>query len=475
MNSATHISRSIYVRVVIVVVAMGFGASLGFAQGQPAAKPQAQSQTAASSPCGAAATSGSAANQSAASASAAVKNAANAVSNLGSLFGKKKPAQPANQGSNQSANQGANQTANQSADASAACDPTVNAAAGAAAGVASTVGSVESLGGPAAAGSGATPGAAAAQPGGAAPAGAAATPGAARAVTAPAAKATANSAAPPAASAAVTPAPAANQPAVPAASAPALDSSAPPNFSKLPDVNGIQLGMTNDQVLAKIKALYPAAQGTAIVLDYFKFEKTADKPWLQNVHVVVTPQPCGGACQEEVRIQFNGPPDDPRVISVTRSLGIQEGKRTTVANIKAALLQKYGQPSSPGTAQTLNWILDEQGNPLNDPKFNGQQCAGIILYTALPGGSPSNPALIRGPIGILTDSDLKNPCGSGVHVKADVSAQADGLVYALGVTMSENSYAMRAFVHELAFTQNMANQEQQQKIKKAQDTAAPTL
>jgi len=448
MNSATRISRSIYVRVVIVVVAMGLGASLGFAQGQPAAKPQAQSQTAASSPCGAAATSGSAANQSAASASAAVKNAANAVSNLGSLFGKKKPA---NQGSNPSPNQ----SANQSADASAACDPTVNAAAGAA-GVASTVGSVESLGGPAAAGSGATP-------------------GAARAVTAPAAKATANSAAPPAASAAVTPAPAANQPAAPAASAPALDSSAPPNFAKLPDTNGFQLGMTNDQVLAKIKALYPAAQGTEIVLDYFKFEKTSDKPWLQNVHVVVTPQPCGGACQEEVRIQFNGPPDDPRVISVTRSLGIQEGKRTTVANIKAALLQKYGQPSSPGTAQTLNWIFDEQGNPLNEPKFNGQQCAGIILYTALPGGSPSNPALIRGPIGILTDSDLKNPCQSGVHVKADVLAQADGLVYALNVTMSENSYAMRAFVHELAFTQNMANQEQQQKIKKAQDTAAPTL
>ena len=97
MNSATHISRSIYVRVVIVVVAMGLGPSLGFAQSQPPAKPQAQSQTAASSPCGAAATSGSAANQSAASASAAVKNAANAVSNLGSLFGKKKPAQPANQ------------------------------------------------------------------------------------------------------------------------------------------------------------------------------------------------------------------------------------------------------------------------------------------------------------------------------------------------------------------------------------------
>jgi len=454
MNSATRTSRFIYVRLFIVVVAMGLAASVGFAQSQPAAKPQAQSQTAAASPCSPAGTSGSASNQSAANASAAVKNAANAVSNLGSLFGKKKPAQPANQGSNQSANQ----PANQSADASAACDPTVNAAAGAAGGVASTVNSVESLGAPAAAGAGPTP-------------------GAARAVTAPAAKGTANSAAPPATSAAVTSAPATNQPAAAAASAPApaLDSSATPNFSKLPDTNGFQLGMTNDQVLAKIKALYPAAQGTEIVLDYFKFEKTSDKPWLQNVHVVVTPQPCGGACQEELRIQFNGPPDEPRVIYVTRSLGIEAGKRTTVANIKAALLQKYGQPSSPGTAQTLNWILDEQGNPLNDPKFNAQQCAGIILYTALPGGSLSNPALIRGPIGELTQSDLKNPCGSGVHVKADVFAQADGLVYSLGVTMSENSYGMRAFVHELAFTQNIANQEQQQKIKKAQDTAAPTL
>jgi hypothetical protein len=479
MNSATRTSNFTYIRVVIVVVAMGLGAPLGFAQtqnskqqGQQAAKPQAQSQTAAASPCGPAGASGSASSQSAANASAAVKNAANAVSNLGSLFGKKKPAQPANQGGNQAPNQ----AANQSADASASCDPTVNAAAGAAAGVGSTVDSVESLGGSAAGGSSATPGAAAAQPGGTARApGAPAAPGAPRAVTAPAAKGTANSAALPAASAAATSAPATNQPAAPAASAPALDSSTPPNFSKLPDINGIQLGMTNDQVLAKIKALYPAAQGTTVQLSYFKFEKTADKPWVNYVSVNVVPNPCAGQCQEQVTVVFNGPPDEPRVVSVTRSLGFEAGKRTTVANIKAALLQKYGQQPGFSNAQTMSWIFDEQGNPLNDPKFNGQQCAGIILYTALAGGSLSNPNIIRGPSGTLTDSDVKNPCASGVHVKADVFAQADGLVYSLGVTMSENSYAMRAFVHELTYTQNMANQEQQQKIKKAQDTAAPTL
>jgi hypothetical protein len=453
MNSATGISRPIYVQVVIVVVAMGLGASLGFAQGQPAAKPQAQSQTAAASPCSPAGASGSTANQgAAANASAAVKNAANAVSNLGSLFGKKKPAQPANQGANQSGNQ----PANQSADASATCDPTVNAAAGAAAGVASTVGSAESLGGPAAAGTGATP-------------------GAARAVTAPAAKGTANSAAPPAASAAVASAPATSQPAAAAGSAP-WDSSAPPNFAKLPDVNGIQLGMTNDQVLAKIKALYPGSPpNTTVTLGYVNFEKTADKPWLGSARVFVLGDTCGPQCQEEVNITFNGRPDEPRAISVMRSLSFEEGKRTTVANIKAALLQKYGQRPVYSDAQVMSWIFDEQGNPLNDPKFNGAQCAGVILGGGGAPASMSNPNLIRGVSGTLTDSDLKTPCASGVHVKADVLAQADGLVYALNVTMSENSYAMRAFVHELAYTQNVANQEQQQKIKKAQDTAAPTL
>jgi hypothetical protein len=466
MNSATRISRSIYVRMVIVVVAMGVGASLGFAQSQPAAKPQAQSQTAAASPCSPAGASGSATSQSAANASAAVKNAANAVSNLGSLFGKKKPAQPANQGGTQAASQ--------SADASAACDPTVNAAAGAAAGVASTVDAVEGI--PAAAGTSATPGAAAAQPGGAARApGAPAAPGAARVATTPAAKASATSAAPPAASAAATSAPATSQPAAAAGSAP-WDSSAPPNFSKLPDVNGIQLGMTNDQVLAKIKALYPGSPpNTTVTLGYVNFEKTADKPWLGSARVFVLGDTCGPQCQEEVNITFNGRPDEPRAISVMRSLSFEEGKRTTVANIKAALLQKYGQRPVYSDAQVMSWIFDEQGNPLNDPKFNGAQCAGVILGGGGAPASMSNPNLIRGVSGILTDSDLKTPCASGVHVKADVLAQADGLVYALNVTMSENSYAMRAFVHELAYTQNVANQEQQQKIKKAQDTSAPTL
>jgi hypothetical protein len=451
-NPITCTSKLILVLVVIVFFGTGLGASLGFAQtqnpkqqGQQAAKPQAQSQTAATSPCGPAGTSGAAANQSAANASAAVKNAASAVSNLGSIFGKKKAAQPATQG--------ANQPANQSADASGACDPTVNAAAGAAAGVASTVDSVESLGAPATAGTGATPAAGAA------------TPAVARTATTPAAKGSASSATPPATSAAATPAPAAAA----AASAPALAPSTPPNFSKLPDVNGIQLGMTVDQALAKIKALYPNPAGMTV--SYVKFEKTADKPWVHDI-VLQTSVNAG----EHLTVRFNDPPDEQRVLFVSRSLIFQQGKQTTLANMKAALLQKYGQPRS-SRSETLIWSFDEQGNPLNDPKLNGTDCSGFAMQNnAGEGGDPGRPTIAQLGVDPAQDDLQKNPCYSGVHVSANTGIPTpDGLIISLDVNMSESGYATRTYIDEQAYIKNAANQAQQEQFKKAQERSAPKL
>jgi hypothetical protein len=466
-NSATRTSGFFYIRVVVIliVVAMSLGASLGLAQTQnskqqtqQAAKPQAQSQTAASSPCGAAGTPAAGASQSAANASAAVKNTANAVSNLGSLFGKKKPA-----------NQGANQPANPSADAAAACDPTVNAAAGAAAGVGSTVDSVESLGGPAAAGSGATPGTAAVQPGAAAPASAPATPAAARAPTTPAARGSA--------SAAATPAPAVKQPAaaaqpVPAAAPSPLAPAAPPNFAKLPDVNGIQLGMTVDQALAKVKALYPNPANMTV--SYVKFEKTAEKPWVQDI-VLGAANPQNNA-EEHLDVRFNDPPDEQRVIFVSRSLTFQQGKQTTLANMRAALLQKYGQPRS-SISETLIWSFDEQGNPVTDPKLNATNCSGAAQYNhAGGGGGPNNPGIAF--VGVdPAQADLQqNPCYFGVHVSANTGTpMPDGLVISLEVAMGENSYATRTYMDEQAYIKNAANQAQQEQFKKAQERSAPKL
>jgi hypothetical protein len=262
------------------------------------------------------------------------------------------------------------------------------------------------------------------------------------------------------------PAPAA---AVAGSAAPAA-SNAPPNFSKLPDVNGIQLGMTVDQVLPKIKALYPNVPAAGVMVSYVKFEKTADKPWVHSVVV------SDNQSQENLTIRFNDPPDEPRVFFVQRSLNFPQGKQTTLANMQAALLQKYGQWRPVMTGQTvLNWSFDEQGNPLNDPKLNGTNCSGSAVFNHAGEGGDANHASIAFAGVDVAPADLQqNPCLSGVHVSADTGTpMANGLVISLTVTMGENSYATRTYMHEQAFIQNAANQQQQQAIQKAQERAAP--
>lgn len=253
----------------------------------------------------------------------------------------------------------------------------------------------------------------------------------------------------------------------PAASA---ASNAPPDFSKLPDINTIQLGMTVDQVMSKIKALYPNAPAGGVMVSYVKFEKTADKPWVHSVVVA------DNQSQEHLTVRFNDPPDEPRVFFVTRELIFQQGKQTTLANMQAALLQKYGQwrPVVPGQT-VLDWSFDEQGNSLNDPKLNGSNCSGSAVYNHAGEGGDPNHASIAFPGVDITQADLQqNPCLSGVHVSADTgNPTPNGLVISLTVTMGENSYASRTYMHEQAYIQNAANQQQQQAIQKAQERAAP--
>jgi hypothetical protein len=227
--------------------------------------------------------------------------------------------------------------------------------------------------------------------------------------------------------------------------------------------------MTVDQALAKIKALYPNPAGMTV--SYVKFEKTADKPWVHDI-VLQTSVNAG----EHLTVRFNDPPDEQRVLFVSRSLIFQQGKQTTLANMKAALLQKYGQPRS-SRSETLIWSFDEQGNPLNDPKLNGTDCSGAAVYNnAGEGGDPGRPTIAQLGVDPAQDDLQKNPCYSGVHVSANTGIpMPDGLVISLDVNMSENGYATRTYIDEQAYIKNAANQAQQEQFKKAQERSAPKL
>jgi hypothetical protein len=154
----------------------------------------------------------------------------------------------------------------------------------------------------------------------------------------------------------------------------------------------------------------------------------------------------------------------------------QQGKQTTLANMKAALLQKYGQPRS-SISEALIWSFDEQGNPVTDPKLNGTNCSGATVYNhAGDGGGLNNPSIVSLGTDVAQDDLQKNPCYSGVHVSANTGIpMPDGLVISLDVTMGENSYATRTFIDEQAYIKNAANQAQQEQFKKAQERAAPKL
>jgi hypothetical protein len=227
--------------------------------------------------------------------------------------------------------------------------------------------------------------------------------------------------------------------------------------------------MTVDQALAKIKALYPNPAGMTV--SYVKFEKTADKPWVHDI-VLQTSVNAG----EHLTVRFNDPPDEQRVLFVSRSLIFQQGKQTTLANMKAALLQKYGQPRS-SRSETLIWSFDEQGNPLNDPKLNGTDCSGFAMQNnAGEGGDPGRPTIAQLGVDPAQDDLQKNPCYSGVHVSANTGIPTpDGLVISLDVNMSESGYATRTYIDEQAYIKNAANQAQQEQFKKAQERSAPKL
>jgi hypothetical protein len=90
-------------------------------------------------------------------------------------------------------------------------------------------------------------------------------------------------------------------------------------------------------------------------------------------------------------------------------------------------------------------------------------------------GTLSSPVAVSG-AGDVTPVDLKNPLHSNVCVSADFGGGGpNAFVSVLNVAITENALDGRTYVATQAFLDNIANQQQQQQIKKAQDTAAPKL
>ena len=276
--------------------------------------------------------------------------------------------------------------------------------------------------------------------------------------------------------------------AVQPASAPAQSAQIPAapaggiNPSKLPDIQGIHLGMSPDDLIPKLKVLYPTGKGPfafGLKLANAQYIHAPDKPWVANI--IATLDCRSGNCgSDQTRVIFSAPPSRQVAVYIQRAIGFQSGKFPTQQTLIAALTQKYGPnpilaiPAYPGI---LTWAFDELGQPLVPASPKNKAGAGCVTGTIL---SPAN-SMDRyiGGIFPLSQADVNRlvtvKCALGVYVVADLGQGKGGVVPSMTVTMVENSEDLRDAIAGQQYLDKVAAAQQQQQLKNAQQQKVPTL
>jgi hypothetical protein len=250
------------------------------------------------------------------------------------------------------------------------------------------------------------------------------------------------------------------------------------NPSKLPDIQGIHLGMSPDDLLPKLKVLYPGT--TFMTLAKMAYVNAPDKPWVGGVVANLDCRPNPSNCgPDQFRVIFSAPPSKQVAVYLSRELTFQAGKLPTQQTLIAALTQKYGpnpiitNPASPGI---LTWAFDEQGQPVAPTAPKNK--VGCVTGTTL---SPSQ-GIQSYAAGLLpfSQDDINRmvtmKCALGVYVVADLGAGiGGGVVPAMTVKIVENSEDLRDAIAGQQYLDSVNNAQQQQKLKNAQQQGAPKL
>lgn len=252
--------------------------------------------------------------------------------------------------------------------------------------------------------------------------------------------------------------------------------------SKLPDAQGIHLGMPIEQALALMKSQFPASTNQ-LKVTAAKFMNTSDKAWLTSMTATLI-NTCPG-CQEGITVTFSIPPDPQRVVAIQRSLVFGPGKQPLMDATITGLRQKYGAEtfkSVPDPVQTFTWLYDELGQhlPATTPKFE-PGCAGSIAEPPAGGDSLNNPyplgfVLATSPITpSVIATIMRHPCRSNVYVRAQLSPTGPGLVHIIDIQMSENAFDTRAVIAAQQYLDGLAAGQKQKDLKNAQQQHAPKL
>ena len=249
------------------------------------------------------------------------------------------------------------------------------------------------------------------------------------------------------------------------------------NASKLPDADGIHLGMSVAQATAVMKALFP---GTGLEILYSHYQN--GPTWVSSLRGQSPDQ------SDSVFVFFSMPPNPQQVTFIQRGLILPAGKQPTQDNTVASLRQKYGKElaSTENGAGAMAWAYDEQGQPANPQgpsNWRPADCPGQAIGTT-SGETPPGPGLevdyVLGPVPIAQQlpSLAANLCNRDVFVTAQLqlsNIQGTPVVSQIQIFMSEKPLALRNSVAGQQYLDGLAAAKQQQKMKNAQQQKAPTL
>ncbi len=243
---------------------------------------------------------------------------------------------------------------------------------------------------------------------------------------------------------------------------------APPggiDAAKLPDTNGVHLGMRQDQALAVMKKLYPANLLTTTS------NKQADGTvWISHIDGQNI-QNCTASC-DDMDVTLSPPPNPAQVIGINRTINSGSSTPPTMDNVVASLRQKYGKELASVKAPIMTWAYDEQGQPINPEgpsNWSPADCAHSGGFE-LPGATPMAQILPR------LEANL---CNRGVFVTVQIlpGAAIQGVPVApqIFIYLGEKSLQFRDGVAAQQYAEAQAAAKQQQQMKTAQQQKAPTM
>ncbi len=247
--------------------------------------------------------------------------------------------------------------------------------------------------------------------------------------------------------------------------------------SKMPDAEGVHLGMSVAQATAVMKGLFPGA-GLQILYSHY----------LNGPSFVSSLK---GQSQDQTDflwVFFSMPPNAQQATFIQRTMIMPPGKQPTEANTLAGLQKKYGTEltnSRPGTG-IIAWAWDEQGQPAS-PKgpenWNPSDCANQTIGTAGGMADPNsslevNAAVDPIPLAQELPGLLANLCNRNVFVTAQMltsSIQGTPVVNQMYIYLGEKPLALRNSVASRQYLEGQAAAKQQQQQKNAEQNKAPVL